>query len=505
MTIIQPVSSLSIKKAVNLYTIVLFISFACLLYWLATDRHQSFIDSHKNTAESTSKILAYQISKSLIEKQRESDIFVDDYKHMLANLAARPYDDNIRSQLSNRLKKYQPDFIDFSILSNSASSYSASSNAGSILFGNLTDDKDKSCIEDIQQFIKTGDYQFRLHSSNGNYHYDILSKMSFRNSSAIVLFRFSINEFSDLLSSSQTAKHELVLVNNIAGRSVGMTAQGDIKKIIGGLNFKILNGANLSTIAKTKIKGTDWYVVDMSDANLFTDHVNKILTEYFIAFYIFAMIVLFMRHILLKQDAKRSLAEDQLKKNHDQIKVLNNSLERLSKSDSLTNLYNRRHFDQVIQQEWNRGLRSNDTLACILLDIDHFKKYNDLYGHQAGDKCIKDITALLRDTFRRAGDTVARYGGEEFIVAMATCSEEEAKVALIKFQLALKKLKIKHQASDTDEYVTVSAGLAAQIPSQNTSVEKLIRHADEALYRAKHNGRNQFVVFDAEDSNWKSL
>ena len=88
---------------------------------------------------------------------------------------------------------------------------------------------------------------------------------------------------------------------------------------------------------------------------------------------------------------------------------------------------------------------------------------------------------------------------------MATCSEEEAKVALIKFQLALKKLKIKHQDSDTDGYVTVSAGLAAQIPSQNTSVEKLIRHADEALYRAKHSGRNQFIVYEKENCSLKSI
>ena len=90
-----------------------------------------------------------------------------------------------------------------------------------------------------------------------------------------------------------------------------------------------------------------------------------------------------MRNILLKQDAKRTIAEEQLKKNHEQIKDLNNQLEILSRTDSLTALFNRRYFDEIISQEWNRGSRSNQTLSCLILDIDYFKDYNDFYGHQA--------------------------------------------------------------------------------------------------------------------------
>lgn len=496
MSLIEPVSSLSIKRAVNLYTIILLLSFAGLLYWIATDRYQSFTDSHVNTASSTTRLFSYQISKSLIEKQREIDFFVEDHQNKFVSLSAHPNNRTVENQIINRFKKYHPDFIDFSILNTSSQ----------VLYGDINQDKSASCLQDFKRYIKTGKQALHLQPYKDSFHYDIVSKVPSGNHNIYVIFRFTVSEFTDLLSSSQTAEHTLVLVNSEAGRSVGITADGQAKKIIGGLNFKILNGVDLSTIAKAKIKETNWYVVDMADSDLFSNFLIDMVTEYFIAFYIFAMIVLFMRYILLKQDIKRSKAEQQLKKNNEQIKSLNNSLEQLSKSDGLTSMYNRRFFDDMVQHEWNRALRSQQVLICILIDIDYFKKYNDHYGHQAGDKCIKDVARLLKETFRRSDDTVARYGGEEFIIAMSSSSEEEAKVTLIKFQLALKKLKIPHAVSDIEKVVTVSAGLAAQVPAQNSSVERLIRSADEALYKAKEQGRNQFVVYQKQrHENWNSF
>ena len=133
MTLIEPVSSLSIKRAVNLYTIILFLSFGALLYWLAADRYQAFIDSHENTAITTSKILAFQINKILIEKRREINIFADDNKNLLLALSDRADDADINQQLTDRLKKYQPDFIEFNIMSTT----------GHTMFGNLNSTNDK--------------------------------------------------------------------------------------------------------------------------------------------------------------------------------------------------------------------------------------------------------------------------------------------------------------------------------------------------------------------------
>ncbi len=472
MPLIEPVSNLSIKRSVNLYTIILFISFGALLYWLATDRYQNFADSHENTARTTTKIVAFQVEKILREQHREIGLFTEDSSDLLSILAKRPNDIKANQKLASRLKKHQPDFQKFELVPLNETPY------------------------------KEKPVQLRV-NDNDSYHYDIASTFSTKNTDHVFLVSFNTSEITDLLNSTQSEKHNLVLVNTDPNNSVGITSHGDIKNVDGVMDFKIHNGVDLSTLAKKKIRHTRWYVADMSNINLFSEYRSKILTEYFIAFYIFAMIALFMRYILLKQDAKRSLAEEQLKQNHEQIKVLNNSLDQLSKKDGLTNLYNRRYFDEMAQHEWNRGIRTHNPLSCILLDIDHFKNYNDHYGHQAGDKCIRDISDLLKKSFRRSGDIVARYGGEEFIIIMSDSSEEEAKVAIIKFQLALKKLKIPHKTSSTDKHVTTSAGVIIQAPSANSSIEKFVRNADKALYQAKETGRNRWVLFKEEKrSHW---
>lgn len=494
MITIEPVSSLSIKRAVNLYTIILLLSFGALLYWLASDRYQTFIDTHESIAHDSSRLAAFQISKILTEKRREVNIYTEDHKDVIRDLATDPQSSYLWEQLIARMKKQQPDMTAIRLLSGN----------GEIMLGDKTNNI-AACLDDFRHFTDSDEQLIRLHPDADSYHYDILSRISKDPTDPIVLSSFDVDEITELLNATQSQQHNLVLVNKVdnPGPAIGITSEGNVKNIVGGLNFAIRNGINLSMISKTPVKGSNWYVVDMSDTEFFTDYRNKTLKEYSIAFYIFAIIVIFMRYILLKQDAKRSAAEKQMHKNHEQIIALNNSLEQLSKLDSLTKLYNRRYFDDMVRHEWNRAQRTEECMTCILLDIDHFKNYNDHYGHQAGDKCIKDISDLLRDSFRRAGDIVARYGGEEFIIIMSNTSEEEAKVALIKFQLALNKLNIPHDASTTDNSVTISAGLVSMTPANDETVESFINNADSALYKAKENGRNQFVVHCSESaSKW---
>lgn len=497
MSLIKPVSSLSIKRSVNLYTIILFISFGALLYWLATDRYQAFINTHENIASTSTRIIAFQINKSLKEQQREIDILINDTKGIITELTNNPDNVKLKQTLNAKLKRYQPDSTSFKIISAS----------GVPVIGKLTEKEKTSYLDDVKNNTENKQHPIRLHldEDRNGYHYNIVSNFSVDSSDYIFLVSFGVSELSNLLNSTQSAEHNLILVNREPNESIGITAQGHIKEVSGALDFKIHNGVHLSTLAKINVRDTNWYVVDMGDADLFTKHRNKMLIEYSIAYYIFIMITLFMRNILLKQDAKRTVAEEQLHKNHEQIKVLNNSLDQLSKKDSLTDLYNRRYFDEMAQHEWNRGIRTQNPLSCILLDIDHFKKYNDHYGHQAGDRCIKAIATLLRQSFRRSGDIVARYGGEEFIILMSDSNEEEAKVAIIKFQLALSKLKILHAASDTDKFVTTSAGLVVQAPSIDSSVERFVKDADNALYMAKEAGRDRWVMHKEEKKgHWAS-
>jgi diguanylate cyclase (GGDEF)-like protein len=485
MSLIEPVSSLSIKRAVNLYTVVLFLSFGILLYWLATDRYQTFISSHEDKAHNTTKVVAFEINKTLREKQRIIDIFIDSSIDLITELSEDPEDDDVRHVLTERLRKYQPDFFAFNIMNQE----------GKPVIGDFDGDIGELCLQDLRDYIETGEQYIRLHPNNNAYHYDIVSTYSFNGVRQIFFVSFFTDDISDMLGSVQSENHSLILINKEANNLIEMTADGSRKTISGRLDFRMNGEESFRVLSTAKVKGTSWHVVDMRSEGLFKDYRNKIITEYVIAFYVFSIVVLFMRHILLNQDEKRTTAETQLQKNNRKIIELNNQLELLSKTDSLTGLYNRRYFDEMINLEWNRGLRSNSTMSCILFDIDYFKDYNDYYGHQQGDSCLKDISALMKDSFRRAGDIVARYGGEEFIVVMADSDKQDTVAAIEHFQTELGKLKIPHERSGVAKQVTTSIGFFTQVPSRDESVEDIIRKADEALYRAKSEGRAQWVMF----------
>ncbi|EAR23067.1 GGDEF domain-containing protein [Nitrococcus mobilis] len=166
-------------------------------------------------------------------------------------------------------------------------------------------------------------------------------------------------------------------------------------------------------------------------------------------------------------------------------------LRELSIRDSLTGLANRRHFDEFLDQQWRQLMRSNARIALLFIDIDHFKGYNDRYGHQAGDACLKKIAAVIAGAARRAGDLAARYGGEEFVVVLAQVERPYAQDTAETLRRAVENLAIPHQDSKTASYVTVSIGLVCAKPDAALSASRLLEAADKALYRAKSRGRNR--------------
>ena len=166
-------------------------------------------------------------------------------------------------------------------------------------------------------------------------------------------------------------------------------------------------------------------------------------------------------------------------------------LQQLSRIDPLTGLYNRRHLEWYLQQVWRRALHGGEEVALIMIDIDHFKKYNDLYGHTLGDQCLTRVAKALADGLRRAGDLVARIGGEEFIVVLPQTDPAEAYQAAERVRQAVQALQIEHADSVTAAVVTCSLGVAScRVQSEQTDTQ-LIAQADAALYRAKQAGRNQ--------------
>ncbi len=176
---------------------------------------------------------------------------------------------------------------------------------------------------------------------------------------------------------------------------------------------------------------------------------------------------------------------------YEQLQSANQTLERLATLDSLTQLANRRSFDNSLSQEWQRLARDRTPLTLILADIDFFKAYNDTYGHQAGDDCLKRVAQAIQRAVQRPMDLVSRYGGEEFAVILPNTHSEGGLQVAANIRAAVKALKITHLRSTVSEFLTLSLGVASTLPNPQSSPEGLIAAADQALYQAKAQGRDR--------------
>lgn len=178
-------------------------------------------------------------------------------------------------------------------------------------------------------------------------------------------------------------------------------------------------------------------------------------------------------------------------KTHLELKRHRDTLEELSMLDGLTGIPNRRRFDSLLEMQWKQGVREGRPLSLIMVDVDNFKAYNDRYGHQAGDDCLKRVAKILATFLRRPMDFVARYGGEEFVCLLPFTAYEGAVLISEKMRAGVEANQIPHAGSDTGPVVTISLGAATMIPAKDSSPETLVEAADKKLYEAKKNGKNQ--------------
>ena len=185
---------------------------------------------------------------------------------------------------------------------------------------------------------------------------------------------------------------------------------------------------------------------------------------------------------------------------NEELKKLNEQLKGQSLRDGLTNLYNHKAFQQRLREEVYRSLRNNDKLSLIFIDVDHFKNFNDVHGHQAGDDLLRLIAALLASSSRshnahvRGSDVVARYGGEEFALILPETPLEGAKIKAQRIRKAIEEQKVEGMESQPLKKITVSVGIST-LPDDAETPETLIEHADQAMYAAKHSGRNQALAY----------
>ncbi|NPV86885.1 MAG: PleD family two-component system response regulator [Anaerolineae bacterium] len=181
-------------------------------------------------------------------------------------------------------------------------------------------------------------------------------------------------------------------------------------------------------------------------------------------------------------------------RNHMELKRYRDLLERMAHLDGLTGIANRRQFDRFLRQEWRRSLRNQSPLSLIMIDIDHFKLYNDTYGHLAGDDCLRQVAKALEGTLLRPADLVARYGGEEFACILPETDLSGATVIAYRLKENVEALNIPHSSSPTAPHITISLGTTTLTAKRGLSPDAMIGTADRLLYQAKASGRNCVVA-----------
>ncbi len=248
--------------------------------------------------------------------------------------------------------------------------------------------------------------------------------------------------------------------------------QGDANSSTGQLIFAVLYSLLL---AKTFTESLEQRTVMSEQLAEMNDHLDELVAQ---------------------RTRELTASNDRIEQQNYELELINHELQRLSLRDPLTELWNRRKYDETIVMEWNRCLRQQRPISLLFIDVDYFKNYNDLYGHVAGDATLIKIGNTLRAALSRPTDMVVRYGGEEFIVLLAEASKEEALLNAHRLLKKVEALAIPHEGSVVKNCITVSIGVATLLPDHHSRHEDLVKMADEALYQAKSNGRNQVVALN---------
>jgi diguanylate cyclase (GGDEF)-like protein len=243
----------------------------------------------------------------------------------------------------------------------------------------------------------------------------------------------------------------------------------------------------------------DWKVGDVRGVTSITQPLDKILlivqsglrSLYGILIFVACLAVLALTLVI----GRFRLINVDLEQKVEERTAALNSLVNL---DSLTQIANRRHFDQRLNQEWLESIHQHQPLSILLCDVDFFKQYNDYYGHPAGDDCLRSVALTLKDSLRRNEDLVARYGGEEFAIILPGADDDVALAIASRITRRIRDLQIPHAASPIAPHITISIGVATIRPILRQRWEQLIQRADEALYQAKGDGRDRAVSWDEQ-------
>ena len=257
-------------------------------------------------------------------------------------------------------------------------------------------------------------------------------------------------------------------------------------KTNGFTNSYLSNGGFIYDKLLPPLWGRTWMIKSAPDATYLQERRSH---SPYIVLFIGALFIFFFVWYLFSAAKNTEIITRVVAAKTKALSDANIQLQQLSRSDGLTKLANRRTMDEVLDKEWLRAMRSRSTLSFILIDIDYFKQYNDNYGHVMGDECLQQVAAALQQIPKRAGDLIARYGGEEFAIILT--DTDNALAVAERCRRKIESLGILHAHSTVKNVVTISVGVCVEVPKRGSTPCMFIERADQALYKAKDNGRNR--------------
>ena len=288
----------------------------------------------------------------------------------------------------------------------------------------------------------------------------------------------------------RTMKHE-PLVAESGERAVEMFATERPRMILLDVNMPGIDGYETARRIRAAYPD-DWIPIIFLSANEYDQNLDRAIEcggdDYLVKPVSAVVLSAKMRALQRQDDMRRKLADLSA-----ELTTANRRLETLASQDGLTGIANRRTFDFLLERHFSQAVRQHSPLSVALCDVDHFKAYNDHYGHPAGDACLRQIATALARSCRRGADFAARYGGEEFALLLPDTPAEGARHVIETAREHAAALALPHERSATAKIVTFSAGIATLIEGRDSAPPQLVARADQALYRAKELGRNRAV------------
>lgn len=471
----------SVTPPVSGLFFTVFIIFAAIMFWSTVERQQSFMTNQIYLGEKAALNARDAVEGALKSRERFVRLFVEDNIELIRTLVADPDNEKLFQIINEQLSRYIPGLFTINITTNNAE----------LLISDFEGFTGAMCLNDVRVFAESGLHLTRVHPNHVLYHYDILERFDIHEKEFIFFASFGLGEIQNALKLAAPKGHQLLLTRVSSESSlIEITETGGRDTIQGRIDFRLTVDEQSRILSRTMIEGTHWALLDVIDREQIVSFNKNIIIQNVIVFVIFTLLLVVVRFFIVSKILRQS----------HKIHELNDELKELLLIDGLTSLYNKSYLKSQLAKEWSRALRDKKKISIILIDIDHFKLYNDNYGHMQGDMCLQEVSSVLKETFQRENDFVARFGGEEFCVVLNDQSADDPESLISRAHEHLKERDILHEFSPTANYVTVSIGVASYVPDNEATPEWLMECADRALYRAKHNGRNNTYVFEDDGS-----